>query len=361
MEVRVANCPSQDLALLNQLFISPGDFATLGGEAEKDLYLELKGFVYTAKAHKSVEPKSVGMNSMQRRNAAVSQGDAVMVAVFREQPPALLSSASLEANFVVKKAARGVETMDGAALVSSIISRFSQQYLTVGQLFVVDFHGQMLLIKVGPLEALEVAGKGGGEAAAQRGMLNPQTNLQLAKEQGATIQFTGLESQSRKTIFKQDFSFAEMGIGGLDKEFSDIFRRAFASRIFPASVVKKLGVNHVKGMLLYGPPGTGKTLIARQIGKMLNGKEPKIVNGPEVSHHDEAVHSSPAARAACGWPRRNGRVLDACALRRRRSASCARTPSRLMRSALSRLMRSHPTPSPRRRWCTGALQVRWSE
>lgn len=28
--------------------------------------------------------------------------------------------------------------------------------------------------------------------------------------------------------------------------------------------------------------GAGKTLIARQIGKMLNGKEPKIVNGPEV-------------------------------------------------------------------------------
>jgi vesicle-fusing ATPase len=35
-------------------------------------------------------------------------------------------------------------------------------------------------------------------------------------------------------------------------------------------------------MLLYGPPGTGKTLIARQIGKMLNGREPKVVNGPEV-------------------------------------------------------------------------------
>jgi vesicle-fusing ATPase len=35
-------------------------------------------------------------------------------------------------------------------------------------------------------------------------------------------------------------------------------------------------------MLLFGPPGTGKTLIARQIGKMLNGKEAKVVNGPEV-------------------------------------------------------------------------------
>jgi vesicle-fusing ATPase len=33
---------------------------------------------------------------------------------------------------------------------------------------------------------------------------------------------------------------------------------------------------------LFGPPGTGKTLMARQIGKMLNAREPKIVNGPEI-------------------------------------------------------------------------------
>ncbi|KAH9622103.1 hypothetical protein KSS87_022881 [Heliosperma pusillum] len=37
-----------------------------------------------------------------------------------------------------------------------------------------------------------------------------------------------------------------------------------------------MGIKHVKGMLLYGPPGTGKTLMARQIGKMLNGKDPKV-------------------------------------------------------------------------------------
>ena len=38
----------------------------------------------------------------------------------------------------------------------------------------------------------------------------------------------------------------------------------------------------MKGILLYGPPGTGKTLMARQIGKMLNSREPKIINGPQV-------------------------------------------------------------------------------
>ena len=31
-----------------------------------------------------------------------------------------------------------------------------------------------------------------------------------------------------------------------------------------------------------GAPGCGKTLIARQIGKALNAREPKIVNGPEI-------------------------------------------------------------------------------
>eukprot|EP00951_Prasinocladus_malaysianus_P013832 scaffold105134_cov38-Prasinocladus_malaysianus.AAC.2 len=84
-------------------------------------------------------------------------------------------------------------------------------------------------------------------------------------------------------IFKsKELSFEKLGIGGLDSQFDDIFRRAFASRVFPPDVVEKLGISHVKGMLLYGPPGTGKTLIARQIGKMLNGKEPKVVNGPEI-------------------------------------------------------------------------------
>lgn len=93
-----------------------------------------------------------------------------------------------------------------------------------------------------------------------------------------------------------------MGIGGLSNEFNAIFRRAFASRVFPPEIVEQLGCKHVKGLktfcfislvylfvryfllgiLLFGPPGTGKTLMARQIGKMLNAREPKIVNGPQI-------------------------------------------------------------------------------
>ena len=60
-------------------------------------------------------------------------------------------------------------------------------------------------------------------------------------------------------LFKaQEFNFESLGIGGLDQQFDQIFRRAFASRVFPPSMVERLGIRHVKGVLLFGPPGTGE-------------------------------------------------------------------------------------------------------
>lgn len=116
-----------------------------------------------------------------------------------------------------------------------------------------------------------------------RGILTRHTQFSFVKDARTGL---NLKPSNRRpaanAIIQPDFKFEDMGIGGLDTEFSTIFRRAFASRIFPPGLVDKLGIAHVKGMLLYGPPGTGKTLIARQIGKMLNAREPKVINGPEV-------------------------------------------------------------------------------
>lgn len=55
-------------------------------------------------------------------------------------------------------------------------------------------------------------------------------------------------------ILAPNFKFEDMGIGGLDTEFSEIFRRAFASRVFPPGLVEKLGIQHVKGKLFTPSP-----------------------------------------------------------------------------------------------------------
>merc|ERR1719464_1350820 len=102
--------------------------------------------------------------------------------------------------------------------------------------------------------------------------------------EGSGLNLTGKAKGKmvKQSIINPDWDFTKMGVGGLDIEFNAIFRRAFASRVFPPEVMEQLGCKHVKGILLYGPPGTGKTLMARQIGQMLNSREPKIVNGPEI-------------------------------------------------------------------------------
>ena len=71
-----------------------------------------------------------------------------------------------------------------------------------------------------------------------------------------------------------------MGIGGLDHQFTSMFRKAFATRMFPG-IVSKMGMNHVRGMLLYGPPGCGKTLLAKAIANEC-GANFISIKGPEL-------------------------------------------------------------------------------
>lgn len=116
------------------------------------------------------------------------------------------------------------------------------------------------------------------------GVTIPSTAVMFEKQSDSALTLTGLSKGKvvRQSIINPEWDFATIGIGGLDKEFNAIFRRAFASRVFPPEIIEELGIKHVRGILLFGPPGTGKTLMARQIGKMLNAREPKIVNGPQI-------------------------------------------------------------------------------
>uniref|UniRef100_A0A2P2MVU1 Vesicle-fusing ATPase n=1 Tax=Rhizophora mucronata TaxID=61149 RepID=A0A2P2MVU1_RHIMU len=153
------------------------------------------------------------------------------------------------------------------------------QVMTSGQRVSFEYHGNNYIFTV-TQAAVEGREKSND---LERGMISSDTYIVFEASNASGIKIVNQREAASSNIFRQkEFNLQSLGIGGLSAEFADIFRRAFASRVFPPHVTSKLGIKHVKGMLLYGPPGTGKTLMARQIGKILNGKEPKIVNGPEV-------------------------------------------------------------------------------
>jgi vesicle-fusing ATPase len=174
-------------------------------------------------------------------------------------------------------------------MAKDFLMQFVGQAFTVGQQLAFQFQDKKMLgLVVKSLEAADIqAIKAGQDAKPKKtrmGCCLSDTAVQFEKAQNSSLNLTGTKQGAivRQSIINPDWDFNKMGIGGLDKEFSAIFRRAFASRVFPPEVVTQLGCKHVKGILLYGPPGTGKTLMARQIGNMLNAREPKIVNGPQI-------------------------------------------------------------------------------
>jgi len=97
----------------------------------------------------------------------------------------------------------------------------------------------------------------------------------------ALVEADSRRAEVRSGLARATAKSLASNVGGLESQLDSIVRRVLASRGDPAAA-KKLGIDHVKGILLSGPPGTGKTLLARELARELGAREPQIVNGPEI-------------------------------------------------------------------------------
>ncbi|KAJ2708976.1 transport between ER and Golgi ATPase protein, partial [Coemansia spiralis] len=270
----VAKCPDQKLAYSNRLVVSDRAF-----DPSIRFVRVNDRFVFNIQRSPACSPGEIGPAVLQRQWAQLSIGQEVTVDALDDAAgggPAsvFLSRMELELSFMWPNQETPL-AVDAEEVANVLRSSFENMVFSVGQLLVLDVHGHTLKAAVASLsgvslDVLQGTADASGEAAAC-GVLSVATDVAVAKAPGSLIELKGAAAKRRaNAIIQPDFRFEDLGIGGLDTEFSSIFRRAFASRIFPADLVDRLGIQHVKGILLYGPPGTGKTLMARQIGKMLN-------------------------------------------------------------------------------------------
>ncbi|EPS35459.1 hypothetical protein H072_11139 [Dactylellina haptotyla CBS 200.50] len=284
-EFGITKVPDETWVLSNVMAVSPEDF-----REETYVILDEK-CVITVRPAPQVPRGMIGLGNAQREWGQWGLQDRISVRrydPFTSGKQAYLGGMDVEIGFATKKTTE--ELYDQDDLSKLLIRNFQNQMFAPGQLCILDVRNMRLQIHVKTVQVVDLTGEKGTSSQAPttsdpnaRGILTPQTFITFYKSAASPIKLKGSSKRpAANSIIQPNFKFEDMGIGGLDTEFSAIFRRAFASRIFPPGLVEKLGIQHVKGILLYGPPGTGKTLIARQIGKMLNAREPKVVNGPEI-------------------------------------------------------------------------------
>lgn len=148
--------------------------------------------------------------------------------------------------------------LESTKVTESLMSQFDGQIFRVDQQFPMNVDGEKLDLVVSSIEHVNIGGLHSDFPHNCGQIVNNVSSLSYSKRQGSESPLIIVSPAEGRNdnLFRQDFDFEKMDIGGLGKEFEVIFRRAFASRVFPG-LIKELGVNHVRGMLLYGPPGCG--------------------------------------------------------------------------------------------------------
>ncbi|KAG5659272.1 hypothetical protein KAF25_000474 [Fusarium avenaceum] len=279
----------------NLCAVSPEDFPP--NRDGSDLYILLRGgqpvgeYVVTAKPVPGFPQGGISLSDPQRSWAGITMRDMFTGEIydpFTAGGKAYLGSVDLEIGFASPNKKTDVP-YDEDELSKMFIDAYQNQVLSPGQRILMDHRNIPLLVIVKTVSLTDLAMSSDDSSKKiyrepqAKGILTTQSRVLFHRDaKGGFNLKPSMHKPNSNAILAPDFKFEDMGIGGLDDEFATIFRRAFASRIFPPGLIAKMGITHVKGLLLYGPPGTGKTLIARQIGKMLNANPPKVINGPEV-------------------------------------------------------------------------------
>ena len=283
--LKACRLPSDELAYKNAIFVNFGKLSELKSKtgAKNKLYVKAKGKILEILAASDIEGEGIAMNKLTRKLLQIGEDDSINFEYMYDKQPNKSNLTHIKFKVNPKKRLDEQIKVEDTELLEIIKNSYVGTPINEGTSLYFVHNDIGLVIEACELE-IDPLGPMNEERSSKNkvnfGFLAMDTNIELASEN--TKYKINSKQMKAKRLTKFGFNFNEMGVGGLDTEISNIFRRAFTTRLYPTAYLEKYGIHHVKGILLYGPPGTGKTLIARTLANALNVAEFKVVNGPEL-------------------------------------------------------------------------------
>ena len=275
--------PFGDLIKINALFVNKSDLLKIKNDtgSKNNVYINISQNIMEIKDSDEVEPGSIGMGFLFRRMIKYGKDSPEIISfdIFKEnQMDSNLKYLKLFVTTRINE--EELIKLDDKILIHIIKERFSGTPINKNHLLYIVNENIEFFLEAKDLWLETNNSKKSNSFSEKFGFLTKDTNIELiSNSPNLKIRIT---NKIHTTIIKKIPNLEELGIGGLDKEINHIFKRILITRLYPPSYIKKYGIKHVKGILLYGPPGTGKTLIARTLAKILNVREFKVINGPEL-------------------------------------------------------------------------------
>ncbi|KAJ5228271.1 hypothetical protein N7489_008979 [Penicillium chrysogenum] len=241
--------PNDNYTFGNLVAVSPQDIPP-SRDGTDVLLLINDLFVFSARPLDGFPPGYMSMSDPQRTWANIGLRDSIKVQLydpFSQDGQAYLGSADIEVSFASTK--KRIEApYDQDELAQAVIRNFENQLFSPGQRILMDNKSIPLLLQVKTVQRVDLTSEKADLSSGQvetdpaaRGILTRHTQLNFFKDTQTGINVKPSNRRpAANSIIQPGFKFQDMGIGGLDSEFSTIFRRAFASRIFPLAWSKNL-------------------------------------------------------------------------------------------------------------------------
>lgn len=266
---------SQQYAQTNMAYLHPDD-----SKEFKSNYVKISSDQHEIVLLKDIDvtlrKQHIGLASIHRRYLNVAFEEPVKCENYYFDCADIIVS-SVKCNIDILGSKKAI-TINIESIQKEILNTISGHLLHVGQPFIIKFNESLVKLLISGMTFVNPI----VDVNDSYGLITMKTEFNINKSENPLVKIIGDTTKSNPIFKTPNLDPVGLGIGGLNKEFVDIVRRTLFTRVFPRAIIDKLGILHVKGIILYGPPGTGKTLMARTIARMLNCHEPKIVSGPEL-------------------------------------------------------------------------------